>query len=245
VLRALTLCTCYRHYPGAATEDTLRPFLQPYQPSPKGLSDRPVQHLFRGLLGVHSRYALYTHWIAYSNSLHWRLQPLRYLHDCSNCFRPERFSQVGLSPTGKAQPYHGARAAIADSLTHQPPPTAFEIGTHRFGLLIMHLTILLVLFVLLINAFMLLPFLPFLPMLPTQILLNNILCNFSLCHGDRRSLAIYLFGGVFRLRSASRPVLCNPSGDGGDLFGDGRGSQKRLLPLVSQTQLELPLNIIY
>jgi len=47
-----------------------------------------------------------------------------------------------------------AIGAIADSLTGQPPPTAFEIGTHRFGLLIMRLTILLVLFVLLVNAFM-------------------------------------------------------------------------------------------
>jgi Mg2+-importing ATPase len=47
-----------------------------------------------------------------------------------------------------------AIGAIADSLTRQPPPTAFEIGTHRFGLLIMRLTILLVLFVLLVNAFM-------------------------------------------------------------------------------------------
>ncbi len=47
-----------------------------------------------------------------------------------------------------------AIGAIADSLTHQPPPTAFEIGTHRFGMLIMRLTILLVLFVLLVNALM-------------------------------------------------------------------------------------------
>jgi Mg2+-importing ATPase len=47
-----------------------------------------------------------------------------------------------------------AIGAIADSLSRQPPPTAFEIGTHRFGLLIMRLTILLVLFVLLVNAFM-------------------------------------------------------------------------------------------
>ncbi len=45
-----------------------------------------------------------------------------------------------------------AIGAIADSLTRQAPPTAFEIGTHRFGLLIMRLTILLVLFVLLVNA---------------------------------------------------------------------------------------------
>lgn len=47
-----------------------------------------------------------------------------------------------------------AIGAIADSITRQPPPTAFEIGTHRFGLLIMRLTILLVLFVLLVNALM-------------------------------------------------------------------------------------------
>ena len=47
-----------------------------------------------------------------------------------------------------------AIGAIADSLTRQSPPTAFEIGTHRFGLLIMRLTVLLVLFVLLVNALM-------------------------------------------------------------------------------------------
>lgn len=47
-----------------------------------------------------------------------------------------------------------AIGAIADTLTRKPPPTSFEIGTHRFGMLIMRLTILLVLFVLLVNAFM-------------------------------------------------------------------------------------------
>ena len=47
-----------------------------------------------------------------------------------------------------------AIGAIADSLTSRPPPTAFEIGTHRFGMLIMRLTILMVLFVLLVNALM-------------------------------------------------------------------------------------------
>jgi Mg2+-importing ATPase len=47
-----------------------------------------------------------------------------------------------------------AIGAIADSLIRQAPPTAFEIGTQRFGLLIMRLTILLVLFVLLVNAFL-------------------------------------------------------------------------------------------
>lgn len=47
-----------------------------------------------------------------------------------------------------------AIGAIAASITHEPPPTSFEIGIHRFGLLIMRLTILLVLFVLLVNALM-------------------------------------------------------------------------------------------
>jgi Mg2+-importing ATPase len=41
---------------------------------------------------------------------------------------------------------------IAASLVAKPPPTAFELGTHSFGMLIMRLTVLLVLFVFLINA---------------------------------------------------------------------------------------------
>jgi Mg2+-importing ATPase len=41
---------------------------------------------------------------------------------------------------------------ISDTLTAKPPPTAFEQGTRKFGLLIMRLTVLLVLFVLLVNA---------------------------------------------------------------------------------------------
>jgi Mg2+-importing ATPase len=40
---------------------------------------------------------------------------------------------------------------IADSLVNQPPPSAFERGTRRFGMLIMRLTMLLVLFTLLVN----------------------------------------------------------------------------------------------
>ena len=45
-----------------------------------------------------------------------------------------------------------AMGAIAESLNRAPPPNAFELGAHQFGLLIMRLTVLLVLFVLLINA---------------------------------------------------------------------------------------------
>ena len=45
-----------------------------------------------------------------------------------------------------------ALGEIADTLTAKAPPTSFEQGTQRFGLLIMRLTILLVLFVVLVNA---------------------------------------------------------------------------------------------
>src|SRR5262249_44338574 len=61
VLRTLSLCTCCRHYPGAATGGTaslIRP--QPCQPSPIWQSGRPAHRPFRGLLGVHSRYGLHT-----------------------------------------------------------------------------------------------------------------------------------------------------------------------------------------
>ncbi len=52
-----------------------------------------------------------------------------------------------------------AMGNIADSLAVKPPPTAFELGTQSFGMLIMRLTILLVMFVFLINAFFHRPFL--------------------------------------------------------------------------------------
>ena len=52
VFRALSLCTCRRHYPGAASERIAS--------SPIGLSGRPAHRPFRGLLGVHSRCGLHT-----------------------------------------------------------------------------------------------------------------------------------------------------------------------------------------
>jgi len=45
-----------------------------------------------------------------------------------------------------------ALGEIADSLIVKAPPNSFEQGTHRFGLLIMRMTVLLVLFVLIANA---------------------------------------------------------------------------------------------
>jgi hypothetical protein len=107
VLRALSLCTCCRHYPDAAAGRRLARLTQPYQPSPITLSGRPAHRPFRGLLSVHSRCGPYTCAVTYSDLLHRRLQPFRHLHDCSGCFR------LGRSPGGarthwKAPPCHGA-----------------------------------------------------------------------------------------------------------------------------------------
>ena len=46
VLRALSLCTCCRHYPDAADGRLLRSFAQPYQPSPVRRPGRPAHNLF-------------------------------------------------------------------------------------------------------------------------------------------------------------------------------------------------------
>jgi hypothetical protein len=60
-LRALSLCTCCRHYPGAADGRSPRSkFTHPCQPSPIPLSGRPAHRPFRGLLGVYSRCGLHT-----------------------------------------------------------------------------------------------------------------------------------------------------------------------------------------
>ncbi|MDD5029046.1 MAG: magnesium-translocating P-type ATPase, partial [Rhodoferax sp.] len=57
-------------------------------------------------------------------------------------------ARVRLEHTGS----RSALGQIAVSLTQAAPPTAFEVGTRRFGWLIMRLTLLLVLFTLLVNV---------------------------------------------------------------------------------------------
>jgi len=57
-------------------------------------------------------------------------------------------ARVRLERTGS----HTALGQIALSLARPAPPTAFELGTRRFGMLIMRLTLLLVLFTLLVNV---------------------------------------------------------------------------------------------
>jgi hypothetical protein len=47
--------------------------------------------------------------IAQGDPLHRRLQPLRYLHDCSDCYRLERQLPDGSDSRWKTVPLHGAQ----------------------------------------------------------------------------------------------------------------------------------------
>src|SRR5271156_5933144 len=109
VLRALSLCTCCRHYPGAADRRTCRSKIaHPYQPSPIPLSGRPAHRPFRGLLGVYSRCGLHTRAVTKFVTAIRGLQTFRHLHACPGCFRLER-SPGGPCTHWKTPPCHGAR----------------------------------------------------------------------------------------------------------------------------------------
>jgi hypothetical protein len=62
----------------------------PRRPSPKNRRVGVHVLLFRGLLGVHSRYGLLARGIALRDPFHRRLRRLRYLHRRSDCYRLER-----------------------------------------------------------------------------------------------------------------------------------------------------------
>src|SRR6266540_2832909 len=83
-------------------------FTQPYQPSPKGSSGRPAHRPFRGLLGVHLRYGLHTRAVTvFRDTL-----SEGFSHFVSSIAAPVASGwsgcRVGLAPTGKAPPFHGA-----------------------------------------------------------------------------------------------------------------------------------------
>ena len=75
---------------------------RPCQPSPKEASGRPAHRPFRGLLGVHSRCGLPICAVTNSRPATRRLQPFRYLHDCSGCFRLERLAGWDAHPLENA-----------------------------------------------------------------------------------------------------------------------------------------------
>jgi len=102
VLRALSLCTCCRHYPGTATEIPALLFLPVVSAFP-GMAARSActssfSRFARRSLTLrpaHSRCHLYV------TSFTQRLQPFRCLHSCSGCFRLEQFAGWVFHPLEK------------------------------------------------------------------------------------------------------------------------------------------------
>src|SRR5215470_13385462 len=102
VLRALSLCTCCRQYPGAAAGRNPRsshPAVAAFPDSAVGSAcTSTFSRLARRSLALrpaHSR----GHQVVTAIR---RLQPFRYLHDCSDCFRLERIAGRALHPLESA-----------------------------------------------------------------------------------------------------------------------------------------------
>src|SRR5271166_2295401 len=100
---------CHRQYPGGTAECLSRSLPQRRQPSPLERPGRLPHPPFRGLLDVHCTLQPACSPSHHSDPLHQRLQPFRYLHDCSDCYRPERKLPGGSISHWKIAPLHGAR----------------------------------------------------------------------------------------------------------------------------------------
>jgi hypothetical protein len=130
VLRTRSLCTCCRHYPGAAAGRLFRSFTLPYQPSPITLSGRPAHCPFRGLLGVHSRYGLHTRAVTvFRDTL---IEGFSHFVTSMTAPIASGWSgrRVGLAPTGKRRLvtahgrsglyFNGQQEARADAQAYDP-----------------------------------------------------------------------------------------------------------------------------
>jgi hypothetical protein len=103
VLRALSLCACCRHYPGAATDGLALLIRSAVSAFPDRVVGSACASTFSrltqrslALRPAHSR-CHQNLWPAIR-----RLQPFRYLHSCSGCFRLEHFAGWGLHPLESA-----------------------------------------------------------------------------------------------------------------------------------------------
>ena len=119
-LRALSLCTCCRHYPGAAAGRSPR-------------SSHPTVSAFPGRVTGSACTSTFSRLARRSLTLRpahlrghqvvtaiRRLQPFRYLHDCSDCFRLERIAGWALHPLESA------------ALSRRTPEAAIR-GAHKRG----------------------------------------------------------------------------------------------------------------
>src|SRR5437588_2688062 len=102
VLRALSLCTCCRQYPGAAAGRSPRsshPAVAAFPDSAVGSAcTSTFSRLARRSLALRPAHLRGRQVVTAIR----RLQPFRYLHDCSDCFRQERIAGWALHPLESA-----------------------------------------------------------------------------------------------------------------------------------------------
>ena len=134
VLRTLSLCTCCRHYPGAATGRRLRSSRPAVSAFPENVVGSACTSVLFEACSAFTHVAART--LAPSpicDALYRRLQPFRHLHDCSGCFRLER-SPGGACTHWKAPPSHGAHVkrpfgiSKVDSQSGGRRTPAFPVG---------------------------------------------------------------------------------------------------------------------
>ena len=108
VLRALSLCTCCRHYPGTATGGTaslIRPVISAFPERVVGSAcAASFSRLAQRSLALRPAHSRCHQFVARFTR---RLQTFRHLHACSGCFRLERLPG-GTCTHWKAPPFHGA-----------------------------------------------------------------------------------------------------------------------------------------
>ena len=101
-VREIVAIDCLQHEPHAVAERSAG------KAATTALADadgplKPPKHL----LGVHSRYGLHTRAVTeFRDTLYRRLQPFRYLRDCSGCFRLKRLPG-GTCTRWKSAAFHG------------------------------------------------------------------------------------------------------------------------------------------
>ena len=119
VLRALSLCTCCRHYPGTATGGPallIRPAISAFPERVVGSAcASSFSRLARRSLALRPAHSRCHQFVARFTQ---RLQPVRHLPDCSGCFRLEHFAGWDSHPLESAA--LSRRTPVADGRATLP-----------------------------------------------------------------------------------------------------------------------------
>ena len=122
VLRALSLCTCCRHYPGTATGGPallIRPAISAFPERVVGSAcASSFSRLARRSLALRPAHSRCHQFVARFTQ---RLQPVRHLPDCSGCFRLEHFAGWDSHPLESA------------ALSRRTPQAAFWLRAFRMS----------------------------------------------------------------------------------------------------------------